>query len=1015
MELAARKYVIELHNSNDDLVAVLENAYGISYREAINEAPTLSFKLPADDTKATNIIKANEIWLRKYEDGSLVNRFRLTRKSDIREATLVITVNADGLINQLAEELIIDYSADTLTITQIVTALLNLQVLTPEITVGTIDPVVSRSIGIDNDILLRSLYRLRDTVGGHIYVDNSRALQWKTSIGEDVGQQIRYKKNLKGITREIDYTTLANKIYAYGAGEGDARIKLSDAEGHAVDYVEDAGEGSSQDRWGGIYIKVIVDRRITHPDTLLAWANLRLADLKEPRITYQIDTVDLSASDEIDFSFEVLQIGSTITVIDEDLSIDISAQVVKITHPDLLHPELMEIEVANRSKDITDILSEVYDRQQFDQHIATKIGAGQVVVKGAFTVLDWVTGGETTIVGSHIETGTVELNRLDFVPLTSSGLTGEVIATINATAEGIKISASKIEITAGINIFKQPGIPTSEIVGDLWFDTDDDNKLYRAACVGADAITEGEWESVQDVGIAANAAAIVVTENNISLNVTAIEANEGNITTNTGNITVNADNISLNVTNISSIDGRVTTAEGSIDVNAYNILLKVSTTDYEGVTICSKINLTSSAVTIDAKHININGECHFTAGYDPTTKLGDGEAAADINAYETTINGGKITTNSIAVNTLMASTLTSKIITLGAGGKFATGASPNPRIEITDTLIVGYSDDTTEQFYLQASDGKAYCGAGSVILDADGIKITGETLAFYYGATRIGTVYYNATFDSLDVKSYASKDIRLWSDAQIKLRSDLSTTIGSASGYGIRIQAGDVTPSTPAVNDLELVAADDVGLIAADNIVAIADGFIRLTPGVGETVDITGSGDLWADDDIDCGGVKDATVITKDGRRLIFSAIESSEIWFEEKLSGILDNGIKEIILDERFLASTVIDASHPLHVIITPLSRMAELWVEKRNNGVIVHGNGNAKFDITISAKRLHYEDRHFDKWLHDADLDKWYKESKAERFFSLKPARLLYKQNKEHATQELASKVGQFEKKGD
>jgi len=53
-----------------------------------------------------------------------------------------------------------------------------------------------------------------------------------------------------------------------------------------------------------------------------------------------------------------------------------------------------------------------------------------------------------------------------------------------------------------INIFKQDGIPTSIAIGDLWFDTDDKNKLYRAGSVGADAIIAGEWEAVRDTDIA---------------------------------------------------------------------------------------------------------------------------------------------------------------------------------------------------------------------------------------------------------------------------------------------------------------------------------------------------------------------------------------------------------------------------------------------------------------------------------------------------------------------------------
>ena len=52
-----------------------------------------------------------------------------------------------------------------------------------------------------------------------------------------------------------------------------------------------------------------------------------------------------------------------------------------------------------------------------------------------------------------------------------------------------------------LTIFKQASIPTSVSVGDLWFDTDDNNALYRAGAVGADEITAGEWELVSSVGL----------------------------------------------------------------------------------------------------------------------------------------------------------------------------------------------------------------------------------------------------------------------------------------------------------------------------------------------------------------------------------------------------------------------------------------------------------------------------------------------------------------------------------
>ena len=52
--------------------------------------------------------------------------------------------------------------------------------------------------------------------------------------------------------------------------------------------------------------------------------------------------------------------------------------------------------------------------------------------------------------------------------------------------------------TEKVNTFAQDAIPTSIAAGDLWVDTNDSNKLYRAASAGADQITAGEWILVND-------------------------------------------------------------------------------------------------------------------------------------------------------------------------------------------------------------------------------------------------------------------------------------------------------------------------------------------------------------------------------------------------------------------------------------------------------------------------------------------------------------------------------------
>ena len=54
-------------------------------------------------------------------------------------------------------------------------------------------------------------------------------------------------------------------------------------------------------------------------------------------------------------------------------------------------------------------------------------------------------------------------------------------------------------------IFTQDSVPTSGVkAGDLWFDTNDSNRQYRAMADGSDQVASGEWEEVRDVSTQAS-------------------------------------------------------------------------------------------------------------------------------------------------------------------------------------------------------------------------------------------------------------------------------------------------------------------------------------------------------------------------------------------------------------------------------------------------------------------------------------------------------------------------------
>lgn len=69
-----------------------------------------------------------------------------------------------------------------------------------------------------------------------------------------------------------------------------------------------------------------------------------------------------------------------------------------------------------------------------------------------------------------------------------------------------------------ITTFYQAEIPVAKAKGDLWVDTDDNNKMYRAASQGADAITPGEWEPIRDLGVTRSAATYIIADEATSNN-----------------------------------------------------------------------------------------------------------------------------------------------------------------------------------------------------------------------------------------------------------------------------------------------------------------------------------------------------------------------------------------------------------------------------------------------------------------------------------------------------------------
>ena len=425
--------------------AYLQNAFGIQRGLKANQTPTLSFSLPADDDKAAFLTSAYEVKVWNTIKARWEGLYTLDDATEKWDSSgSIVQVNYSGAMGQLAGEDNITYDTGVTpqTPTDIIDALLLLQENATSITVGTIEPTTSFAFAVENTNLLAAILKCAEYLGGYIEVDADRKLNWWNEPSGDPVREIRYQKNMKGVSRKRDFTTIKNKIYAYGFGETEAQITLIDA-GEAHEYIESVPSQTAY----GIRIKRITDKRITHPSTLLLWAQKILDEYKDPIYYYAVDVVNLAEHPDFDFDFEELEVGRIVRVVNSDLNnLNVNVKVVSVSMQ-LDKPENIQIELANASKTLADSIGSVQSKTSLAENVAVQIGAGQVTVQGVFTVDGWRTAGQTTIDG-----GQITANTIDCVALKTSTLNAKTITLGTAGGDSIIKSGNYVPGSAGWQI-----------------------------------------------------------------------------------------------------------------------------------------------------------------------------------------------------------------------------------------------------------------------------------------------------------------------------------------------------------------------------------------------------------------------------------------------------------------------------------------------------------------------------------------------------------------------------------
>jgi hypothetical protein len=235
-----------------------------------------------------------------------------------------------------------------------------------------------------------------------------------------------------------DWTTGFFDASVAGANAANANVILKQRD---VEYLDDATSQTSY----GVVARQYIDKRITHPTTLLNYAQRIITQYKDPPYQYSVDVINLAEVDGFDYSFESLGLDTRVRVIDDLLNVDVNTSIVSMSI-NLLNPEEISIELSTIKNDFSDLFGDILNLQDISNSVATQIGAGQVTVLGTFTVIDWASAGQTTIDGGQITANTITTTQLNFTPVDSTN----VVASINASTEGIVISGTKIQIDGTI-------------------------------------------------------------------------------------------------------------------------------------------------------------------------------------------------------------------------------------------------------------------------------------------------------------------------------------------------------------------------------------------------------------------------------------------------------------------------------------------------------------------------------------------------------------------------------------
>lgn len=355
--------VIRVYDTNMKKTAYLENAYNIGYTLKNNELWTAQFTLPASDKK--NVFCQSFYYVEIFDGGERIELFRIMPSTLTRNNKGDIVYTCEHVLATLLDDVLFQYhqagGTDVGTV-PVLRYVLDRQII-KRWQLRTCDFDKRLEYKWENENLLAALFSIPqvfnegyrwefDTTGTIWHLDLKRA---PTQFKADV----IYKKNMTEIKKEVDPSTIVTRLYCLGYGEGDNQLTISSIN-NGIPYLE-ANIGIY-----GIKSSILADRKFESAETLMAYGQTMLNELKTPFKSYTTKAVDLyrKSPDKYEKFFP----GDIIRIIDKEDDIIEDLPIATVSKSDVTGaPGDITIEIAKKSRDIAGSISSLQDRTRINE------------------------------------------------------------------------------------------------------------------------------------------------------------------------------------------------------------------------------------------------------------------------------------------------------------------------------------------------------------------------------------------------------------------------------------------------------------------------------------------------------------------------------------------------------------------------------------------------------------------------------------------------------------------------